>query len=150
MWTVDLLAAFGGEQRVAYLRTQFEADEPGTAILEIFSDDGVKAWLNGKVVHANNVARPIPPEPDRVRVTLKKGANRLMLKITQNSMPWGVIVRLREAKVPKPKLGKGFRLHTINADSRFEAAGILDVNRDGKLDVFCGGFWYDGAGGVLL
>ena len=42
-----------------------------------------------------------------------------------------------------PKLGKGFRLHVINADSRFEAAGIADFNRDGKLDIFCGGFWYE-------
>lgn len=140
---VDLLAAFGGEQRVAYLRTQFEADESKTATLEIFSDDGVKTWLNGQVVHANNIARPIMPDPDRVRVTLKKGANRLMLKVTQNNLAWGAIVRLREIKVPKPKLGKSFRLHTINADSRFEAAGILDVDRDGKLDVFCGGFWYE-------
>lgn len=36
-----------------------------------------------------------------------------------------------------------FKKQTINADSRFEAAGILDVNRDGKLDIFCGGFWYE-------
>ena len=42
-----------------------------------------------------------------------------------------------------PKLGKGFRLHVINADSGFEAAGIADINRDGKLDIFCGGFWYE-------
>lgn len=41
------------------------------------------------------------------------------------------------------KLGDGFKLHTINAESRFEAAGVLDVNRDGKLDIFCGGFWYE-------
>jgi len=36
-----------------------------------------------------------------------------------------------------------FRIHTINKDSKFEAAGILDVNRDGKLDIFSGGFWYE-------
>ena len=36
-----------------------------------------------------------------------------------------------------------FRIHTINKDSRFEAAGILDVNRDGKLDILSGGFWYE-------
>ena len=42
-----------------------------------------------------------------------------------------------------PKLGKGFRLHVINAESRFEAAGIADINRDGRLDIFCGGFWYE-------
>ncbi len=37
-----------------------------------------------------------------------------------------------------------FRSHTINSNSRFEAAGLLDVNRDGKTDIFCGGFWYEG------
>jgi len=36
-----------------------------------------------------------------------------------------------------------FRKHVINADSKFEAAGILDVNRDGKLDIICGGYWYE-------
>lgn len=35
-----------------------------------------------------------------------------------------------------------FKMHTINAESKFEAAGVLDVDKDGKLDIFCGGFWY--------
>jgi len=141
---LDLLKELdGGEQRVAYLRTQFESAEAQATTLEVFSDDGVKVWLNGKVVHANNTMRPIPAEPDRVPVTLARGVNRLMLKVTQNNLPWGAIVRVKDVKVPEPTLGKGFKLHTINADSRFEAAGILDVNRDGKLDIFCGGFWYE-------
>jgi hypothetical protein len=42
-----------------------------------------------------------------------------------------------------PKVGEGYRLHVINEDSRFEAAGIADFNRDGRLDIFCGGFWYE-------
>jgi len=141
---LDLLKELnGGEQRVAYLRTQFEVPEAKTATLEIFSDDGVKAWLNGKIVHANNTMRPIMPEPDRVSVTLVKGVNRLMLKVTQNNLAWGAIVRARDVKVSEPKLGGGFKLHTINAGSRFEAAGIFDVNRDGKPDILCGGFWYE-------
>ena len=140
---VDLLDAFGGEQRVAYLRTEIESPEPSTATLEIFSDDGVKAWLNGKRIHANNIARPIPTEPDRVNVSLRKGTNTLMLKVTQNNLPWGAIVRVREARPVEPKVGDGWRLHTINAESQFEAAGILDVNRDGKLDILCGGYWYE-------
>jgi HEAT repeat protein len=86
----------GGEQRVAYLRTTIESQSERSARLEIFSDDGVKAWLNGKVVHSNNAMRPIMLEPDRVNVTLVKGANRLMLKITQNNLPWGAVVRLRD------------------------------------------------------
>jgi len=35
-----------------------------------------------------------------------------------------------------------FKKHILNAESRFEAAGVADVNRDGKPDVVCGGFWY--------
>jgi HEAT repeat protein len=141
---LDLLEVLdGGEQRVAYLRTQIDSPAETKAQLEIFSDDGVKAWLNGQVIHANNTMRPIIPEPDVVPITLKKGTNDLMLKVTQNNLPWGAIVRLREVQITEPKLGKGFNLHVINADSRFEAAGIADINRDGKLDIFCGGFWYE-------
>jgi len=54
---------------------------------------------------------------------------------------------IKQAKLPapgeSPKVGEGFRLQVINADSGFEAAGIADINRDGKLDIFCGGFWYE-------
>lgn len=36
-----------------------------------------------------------------------------------------------------------FRLHAINADSTYEACSVMDVNRDGKLDIVSGGFWYE-------
>ena len=35
-----------------------------------------------------------------------------------------------------------WKKHTINATSEFEAAGVFDVNKDGKLDVLSGGQWY--------
>lgn len=37
-----------------------------------------------------------------------------------------------------------FRRHVINADSEFMSAAVFDVNKDGKLDIACGGFWYEG------
>jgi hypothetical protein len=39
--------------------------------------------------------------------------------------------------------GAEFKLHVINGESRFEAAGIADINNDGKDDIFSGGFWYE-------
>jgi hypothetical protein len=36
-----------------------------------------------------------------------------------------------------------FRKHVINADSEFMAAAVFDVNKDGRLDIVCGGFWYE-------
>jgi HEAT repeat protein len=141
---LDLLKQLnGGEQRVAYLRTELESDKERMVVLEVFTDDGVKLWLNGRLVHANNVARPIMPEPDRIQVRLHRGINQLLLKVTQNDQAWAAIVRTRAVGPVEPRLGEGFRLHTINDQSRFEAAGILDINRDGKLDIFCGGFWYE-------
>jgi hypothetical protein len=35
-----------------------------------------------------------------------------------------------------------WKQHTINGRSEFEAAGVLDVDCDGKLDILCGDMWY--------
>lgn len=93
-FTVDLLKEWPGEQCVAYARVSFECPRPQTAMMELGSDDGAKIWLNGKLVHANNVARPIQPESDKVKIGLKNGRNDLLLKITQNNLGWEFCVRL--------------------------------------------------------
>jgi hypothetical protein len=49
------------------------------------------------------------------------------------------IASLESQRPPFPS----FRVHVLNADSPFEAAAVVDVNNDGKADIFCGGFWYE-------
>ena len=56
-------------QSVAYLRTEIASNRQKPARLEIYSDDGVKAWLNGKLIHENNVNRGIQEGSDTVNVT---------------------------------------------------------------------------------
>jgi hypothetical protein len=84
------------DQAVAYLRREITSNTEKTAQLEIYTDDGVKAWLNGKLIHENNVSRGIPDNPDTVTVTLKEGTNNLMLKVTEDIWGSGAIVRLRD------------------------------------------------------
>jgi HEAT repeat protein len=96
-WSLDLLKTLGGESRVAYARTFIHVDEDQKACFEIGSDDGLKVWLNGQLVHANNAARAITPGSDRVNVTLSKGWNTVLLKITQNNQGWEYCLRLRKA-----------------------------------------------------
>jgi hypothetical protein len=91
----DLSEILGGNNRVAYLRTHVYAPAAQKARLEIGSDDGVKAWLNGKVVHENNTGRGVQPGQDKVQVNLQKGWNALMLKITQGGGSWGACARIR-------------------------------------------------------
>jgi hypothetical protein len=44
--------------------------------------------------------------------------------------------------LPAPAADLQFRLHVINSNSTYEACAVMDVNKDGKLDIVCGGFWY--------
>ncbi len=75
-WVMDLFKAFGGEECVAYARTSIHCDQEQKARLEVGADDGVKIWLNGKVVHANNVVElrlefpPLKSHPAQSRLGL--------------------------------------------------------------------------------
>ncbi|MEJ2701285.1 MAG: hypothetical protein P8Z79_02475 [Sedimentisphaerales bacterium] len=99
-------ALYGFDQAVAYLRTEIASDRQKPARLDIYTDDGVKAWLNGKLIHAVNVSRGILDEPDKVDVTLNEGANDLMLKVTDDVWAWGAIVRVQPAIAVQPVSGK--------------------------------------------
>jgi HEAT repeat protein len=95
-WVMDLLKALGGEQRVAYARTWVYSEQPQTARLELGTDDGVKVWINRKVVHANNAVRGLTPDEDKVNVALNHGWNALLLKVTQFNAGWGFCARFRK------------------------------------------------------
>ncbi|MDZ7315674.1 MAG: ADP-ribosylglycohydrolase family protein, partial [candidate division KSB1 bacterium] len=70
---IDLAKLFGKTQCVVYLRTAINAPEDRDAVLELGSDDGIKVWLNGQLVHAANVQRGHTAGEDKVPVRLKKG-----------------------------------------------------------------------------
>lgn len=92
-WLLDLLALWGGEQRVAYLRTRVWSESARDVVLESGSDDGTKAWWNGDVVLSENVQRAVAPGQNKVKLPMKAGWNQLMLKITQNNLGWGACAR---------------------------------------------------------
>jgi hypothetical protein len=93
---LDLLKFLGGEQRVAYVRTWIYSPDERKARLELGSDDGNKVWLNGELIHSNNTSRGFSVGADQTDVTLKKGWNPLLLKITQNNGGWEFSVRFAE------------------------------------------------------
>jgi HEAT repeat protein len=94
-WLLELDKAIGGGDRAAYLRTNVWSPKNQKVRLELGSNDGIKVWLNGKIVHANNTARTISRDEDKVEVTLRKGWNRLLMKITQSGGTWSACARFR-------------------------------------------------------
>lgn len=59
----------------------------------IGSDDGIKIWLNGKLVHQNWVGRAVNQDDDLVTLNMKKGNNRLIIKVQEMQGEWGFCCR---------------------------------------------------------
>ncbi|MFW6162595.1 MAG: HEAT repeat domain-containing protein [Planctomycetota bacterium] len=84
-----------GSNRVAYFRTRIYSPKQQKARMELGSDDGVKVWIGGNVVHAHNVTRPCSPGQDKKTVTLPEGWSDLMVKLTQGGGEWAFCLRFR-------------------------------------------------------
>ena len=94
-WLMSLDVLWGGTNRAAYFRTCVVAPSDQEARVELGSDDGVKVWLNGELVHANDQSRGCNPGEDKFNVRLKQGKNPMLVKITQGSGEWALCMRLR-------------------------------------------------------
>jgi hypothetical protein len=93
---IELTQVFNTWFVVAYAWAQVDMAEETTGVLGIGSDDSVKVWLNGELVHENLVGRGVVADCDRVPVTFKKGKNQLVLKILNYGGPWGFACRSLE------------------------------------------------------
>ena len=91
---VHLDSLLGGNNRVAYLRATIVSPEEQDARLEIGSDDGFRAWLNGEVVAETNTTRAFDMPQDQADVHLQEGENRILLKITQGGGQWAACARI--------------------------------------------------------
>jgi len=93
--TIDLLQAIGGgDNRAAYVLTNVWSPAAQAVRLEMGSDDGIKVWINGKVVHSNNATRPCRPGEDKANADLKQGWNKVLVKITQGGADWAFCIRI--------------------------------------------------------
>ncbi|MBV9469658.1 MAG: discoidin domain-containing protein, partial [Abitibacteriaceae bacterium] len=96
---VDLMPLFQPNSNVVAYATVYEKSPTARkAILSTGSDDGIKAWLNGKVVLSNNTTRGASPGSDLTPVELKAGWNQVLLKITQGGYGWGFYCDFLDAK----------------------------------------------------
>jgi len=86
---------------VAYALTYiWSPDERATKIFT-GSDDGIRIWLNDELIHHHLIKRGPIPDNDRVEAVLKKGWNKLLVKVEQGEGWWGFYLRIPD---PKSKL----------------------------------------------
>ena len=91
--------------KVVYARTSIDSDREQLKKLYLGYSDDVSVFLNGKILFrgrsAQNFRDPgflgiVSPEDDAVYLPLKKGANELMLAVSELGGGWGFICRLED------------------------------------------------------
>jgi HEAT repeat protein len=78
----------------SYLRTEVWSPRDQEASLQMGSDDCLKAWVNGVQVHSNDALRGCKENEDKVKVSLKSGWNKVMLKVTNGGGDFSACARI--------------------------------------------------------
>jgi len=92
---VDLIKVLGPHEfRVAYAYGEIQADVARQIVLGLGSDDSVRVWLNGELIHDVSVGRAVQPDQDLIAANLQPGTNRLLLKVQNHLGAWGFACRI--------------------------------------------------------
>lgn len=118
------------DDHVAYGSLTIESPKKQQAIMLVGSDDAVKVWLNGELVHNNPVDRGANDFQDRFSVTLKQGHNTLLVAVYERGGGWsgffGFAPGIEYTVIPPGTPAVNTPAPTVPA---------WDVNEDGKTDL---------------
>jgi len=99
---VDLATAVRpNREAVAYALTWLEAPEETRVALGLGTSGGFRLWVNGQLAASENRYNLPRPDQTRVSVRLRKGLNRVLLKVCQETGPLGFYLR------QEPQGGRG-------------------------------------------
>jgi hypothetical protein len=83
------------DQAAGYMVTYLECEEERPdVILAVASNDQGRIYFNGVDIYAFTEARPLMLDADKGRITLKKGVNVIVFKVTNEQNSWQGAMRL--------------------------------------------------------
>ena len=118
--------------------------------MQVGSDDSIKVWLNGEVVHNKPVNRGASDFKDSFKVNLKQGDNLLLVKVSERAGGWSMFVGIEAdvnaiykrppdvviyADVNGDGLVNVLDLAMIASSLGESEQNDADVNRDGVVDM---------------
>ncbi len=114
----------GKENAAIYLRGKLRVDQASKIDLRMGSDDAIRVWLNGAVVHQNKIQRALAANSDKVSVNLRAGENELLIKIVNGGGDDGAFVGL--GGPDSIKLARAHELAQIAAPTTEQTAELVD------------------------
>ncbi len=92
---IDLDARYPGTDfAAAFALAEIKSGEEIKTFLSVGSDDGIRIWHNGKLIHDNWIGRGVNKDDDLVPITLVAGSNQLLLKVQDMNQGWGFVIRV--------------------------------------------------------
>ncbi|MCB9915246.1 MAG: ThuA domain-containing protein [Planctomycetes bacterium] len=79
-----------------YLYVAVESPREQTVEFTMGSDDGLRVWLNGELIHDKDVPRGLNPDEDRVRFHFFEGANDVLFEIVDGVAGWEFQINTRK------------------------------------------------------
>lgn len=128
----------GASDAVAYAYREISSERDTYAALGLGSDDGIKVWINGRLVFRRRVFRSLKPNDDLLRVRLNKGINRFLVKVEQGGGDWGLCLRLMDLAAHQSKLRPALGLEIIQDQSLLEPGSELSFLSRSYPDRFLG------------
>lgn len=87
---VDFYKIFTPNENVlAYAYRTITLPEARSMQFGVGSNDGVRVWVNGKLVLDRQLSRKAEPNQDMITVPMKKGENSILVKVDQLKRGWG-------------------------------------------------------------
>lgn len=95
MGVVDLLALMQPNENVtAYLYAEVRVEAAQDVLFKMGSDDSLKCWLNGQLLHRYPQPRSLTVDQDTVPAHLNAGVNQILLKVVNFGGGWGCCLRI--------------------------------------------------------
>lgn len=99
---LNLISVFGERnieinpkaEGIAYAYTEVISPDKREVKITLGSNDGAKMWVNNDVVYNRHVARNAILDQEILKVKLKKGKNKILVKVENLGASWGLYLRV--------------------------------------------------------
>lgn len=82
----------------AYAFAEVHVTKAREAVLHCGSDDGIRIWVNGELIHTKFVPRGVTVDEDSVKIQLKEGKNTILVKVCELGGGWAFHARLEDGQ----------------------------------------------------
>ncbi len=84
------------QKNVVYAAAIIECEQDQPVVFKFGSNDRLKVWLNGKLIHFYGQPRAGGPDTDQIPAGLKKGKNLLLTKVDNDGGNWCLYARYKK------------------------------------------------------